>query len=252
MFAKNLALVWVGIIFVVYYYFFGHLNNKWVGFFLKPIPVWTYSCVLFIMRNHWGRQNLEWVTGVAFGFLFDGFGDVFLALKGIPFSFVLGLTAFLIAHCFRISAYWRRQYKEDPVPLRPYLLIIPTIIGIGFYIYLLTHADISVPLCIAIFFYVLSEVIALWRAAARLGYSRERPILATYVMIGAFMFIVSDAILAINKFVTPLGHNWSFYGVMTTYWLAQTATFLGSPLDRSPPSVFCTNAEKTPLVADFN
>ena len=36
---------------------------------------------------------------------------------------------------------------------------------------------------------------------------------------GAFIFLVSDSLIAINKFVTPIEH--AFIGIMSTYYAAQ-------------------------------
>jgi uncharacterized membrane protein YhhN len=46
-----------------------------------------------------------------------------------------------------------------------------------------------------------------------------------YLLIGAFLFVISDSLIAVNKFVIPL--PWQHLLVMLTYYLAQYYLFIG-------------------------
>ena len=65
---------------------------------------------------------------------------------------------------------------------------------------------------------MLSFAIDLWRL-------KDRSI-ASLVIIGAFLFIISDSLLAINKFYQPFGY--AGIVIMLTYGIAQLFITLGA------------------------
>ena len=56
-----------------------------------------------------------------------------------------------------------------------------------------------------------------WRAAARIGYPLETYSSQVIAMIGAILFMISDFLLAFNKFHTPI--KYSQVWVLSSYWL---------------------------------
>lgn len=136
-------------------------------------------------------------------------GDVFLL---IPEGFILGLLAFLLAHVCYIAVFTR----DAPwLPSKP-ALAFSALAGIAVYACLLQHGlpdDLRIPVAT----YVL--VIA-WMSAQALGRATIlRNTGACCVALGAVSFMVSDTILAINKFAQPVPavELW----VLSSYYLAQ-------------------------------
>jgi len=69
-----------------------------------------------------------------------------------------------------------------------------------------------------------------WRAAARIGYPVETLSSQVIAMIGAVFFIVSDCLLAFNRFHTAIAYAQIW--VLSTYWIGQTA--IAFSLQRMP------------------
>ncbi|MGJ4748546.1 lysoplasmalogenase, partial [Leptospira sp. SA-E8] len=142
-------------------------------------------------------------------------GDVFLMLPGN--YFIPGLVSFLLAHLCYLAVF--KQQGMRWFPSRAGLLATLLIGGLMYA--LLWAGGLPVALRVPVAAYVL--VIALMAAQA---IGRARALRATdkdqgalLVALGAGFFMVSDGLLAINKFVTPLplASLW----VLSTYFLAQ-------------------------------
>ncbi|GLQ05798.1 lysoplasmalogenase [Sneathiella chinensis] len=124
--------------------------------------------------------------------LFSSGGDIFLALHVTDF-FVHGLGSFLIAHLIYISIFahardWSPQTKVHN------LLSVLVILG-GFAITGLLWPHLG-PLKAPVVVYVI--VICLMAISAIFSTFADRWIIA-----GALSFVISDSLIAINKFLTP-------------------------------------------------
>ncbi|MBI1760232.1 MAG: lysoplasmalogenase [Acidobacteria bacterium] len=144
---------------------------------------------------------------------FSTLGDIFLDLQGM---FVQGLGAFLIAHLIYVVLFVRNRQR----PLR-----------------LSANQQISLA---ALLFFSLAQTMWLWPglgqlavpvacyigaitlmvAAAILGRFRQ-----SWIVWGALLFLISDSLIGINKFKTPVpGRD---YLVWATYYLGQCGLALG-------------------------
>ena len=145
-------------------------------------------------------------------------GDVFLMLPGdqplwgLP-TFILGLGSFLVAHLFYIALFCQGQAW---FPSKRALLLV---LGVGAAMYAIVWGGLGndTVLKIAVAAYV--TVISLMTAqaigrAVTLGDSASR-----WVAVGACVFMVSDSLIAINKFVTPVAL--SSLWILVTYYCAQ-------------------------------
>jgi len=136
-------------------------------------------------------------------------GDVFLMVPGY---FVPGLVSFLIAHLAYIVLFKRGQaWFASPRALMATL-------GFGGVMYAVLWtgglpAGLRGPVAVYVLVITLMAAQAIGRATAL----RERG--AVWVAVGACFFLLSDTLLALNRFVTPLplAPLW----VLSTYYAAQ-------------------------------
>ena len=138
-------------------------------------------------------------------------GDVFLMLRG-PQWFIPGLASFLVAHGFYIALF---RIGQPWFPSRRALLAT---LAFGAAMYAHVWNGLGDPvLKVAVAAYV--TVIALMAAQAIGRASVLRTPGAIAVALGACIFMVSDSLIAINRFVAPLplAGLW----VLATYYAAQ-------------------------------
>lgn len=161
----------------------------------------------------WGRSWLG--TALALSTL----GDIFLAGRGTN-SFIYGLSSFLLAHLTYLCLFvqrWRR-------PLRPPIIrLSSTAAFLTFSLFFSQWlapglGELAVPVMIYVSAITLMVVASLWA-----NFSNR------WVVIGAILFMVSDSILAADKFrhEAPL----SSYLIWATYYLGQYGIAMGCLID---------------------
>jgi uncharacterized membrane protein YhhN len=158
------------------------------------------------------------------GLIFSLFGDIALlfAGKGGTF-FLLGLGAFLLAHiCYSIAFF--RDYKYNPEASKKpghVMLFVMALFTMGFYLWLRPYLnDMKIP--VMAYMVIISFMVIL--AAYR--YGRVNTISFQLIFAGAIFFIVSDSLLAINKFAQPFLYSGIF--IMATYMIAQYLITMGT------------------------
>ncbi|OGO57706.1 MAG: hypothetical protein A2025_03160 [Chloroflexi bacterium RBG_19FT_COMBO_47_15] len=168
------------------------------NFVIKAIPAISLAVLALItVRGITGR--LLFVS-----LLLCAAGDVALELEAGKY-FIVGLGLFLIAQIMFIVTF-SRDFKMQKSRI-PIIVILA--------IYALAMAYIMTPslkeMAIPVYFYLV--VITLMGIFAALRAARNK-----FTLYGAVSFIVSDSILAINKFMMPVPAV--DYIVMVTYYLA--------------------------------
>ena len=156
---------------------------------------------------------------IVVGLVFSLSGDVFLMLPEKPRSFFMpGLVVFLIAHLFYIVAFclgggWA---NKDLLVAIPFLAF-----GIGTAVYLWPSLGaMKVPVAL----YILVILTMGWRAGVRI-YAVDVPTPgAVIALVGAILFILSDLILALNRFVRPFASARATN--LTTYFVGQACIAL--------------------------
>lgn len=137
-------------------------------------------------------------------------GDVLLMLS--PGLFVPGLVAFLFAHLAYIRLF------SLGVGLLPRLapFVITLLIGTAMYLFLCTHG-LPTALRLPVGIYVLAIATMAAQAIARALVLRDPA--AIWVAAGACLFMLSDSLLALDRFVAPLplASLW----VLASYYAAQ-------------------------------
>lgn len=185
------------------------LGLQTLHYIFKPLPM-LLAIVLVAVRTRQSPAANRFDTLLVAALAASLAGDVFLMLPGN--YFIPGLASFLVAHLFYIALFHRG------VPWfasRRALLGTP---AVGAAMYLWVWGGLTDPvLKLAVAAYV--GVIALMVAQAIGRAVVLRNAAATAVALGACIFMLSDALIAINRFVQPLPlvSLW----VLSSYYLAQ-------------------------------
>jgi len=182
----------------------------------KPLTL----LVLMLWAYHHGRRQpgtgfLLLLAALAFSLA----GDVFLMLQG---HFIPGLVSFLCAHLAYLALFKRDQAWFP----RRAALAFTLAIGAGMYA-VLWQGGLPPALRVPVAAYVLVISLMAAQALGRALVLRERG--ATLVAAGAAFFMLSDTLLALNRFVTPLplAPLW----VLSTYYAAQVLIVRGMRRD---------------------
>ncbi|MDP5082086.1 MAG: lysoplasmalogenase [Winogradskyella sp.] len=188
---------------------------KSVHFIAKPAIVISLL-VLFIKTSETLSKPIKRLT--QFALIFSLLGDVSLLFVDISeHFFTLGLVAFLMAHIMYILLFLKhRNIKKSPLAFIALLLIYAASL---FYFLKDGLGEMFVPV-------VLYMIAILGMATA--AYLRKNLVsMQSYqlVFLGALCFMISDSILALDKFYQPIpGSNIS---IMITYAIAQYLIIIG-------------------------
>ncbi len=146
-------------------------------------------------------------------------GDVLLMFHGAEIFFILGLVAFLIGHLFYMISYQKLRHTDkkgrgllNTQKMRYSLPIV--LAGTGLVTILFPHlGGLKIPVMI----YALVLTLMVLQALFRFGFTSQKSF--ALVFVGAVFFMVSDSVLAINKFMhaLPMGS----LAIMITYIIAQ-------------------------------
>ena len=159
------------------------------------------------------------VFSVIIAMMFSCLGDVLLMFQqDNSNNFMFGLGAFLVAHVFYIFVYKQHQGEQSGNELQGIQKIrfaFPIILsGTGLVVILYSHlGDLKIPVLVYAAVLTYMVVVALFR------YGKTNAGSFAMVFGGAILFMMSDSLIAINKFLEPItqANLW----VMLTYISAQ-------------------------------
>lgn len=179
------------------------LGLTWLVYLTKPLLMPILMWYFYQNMKSFSKKEKKLMLMALF---FSLLGDVFLMIRGANL-FVFGLGSFLIAHIayiflFSIDA---KAHLLKRLPFMAFSLIM---------LYFLKPV-LPQAMVLPVFTYTIVITIMGIRAAER------QTNFASYkwVLIGAVLFMISDSLIALNKFLMPL--PLSTFWVMTTYGLAQ-------------------------------
>ena len=156
---------------------------------------------------------------IIWALLFSWAGDLFLMKDGF---FIPGLISFLTAHFFYIL--FLSKTKSDQTSffkLRPVMLIAVLAYLIELMYLLWPHlGGMKIPVLI------YGITISVMLSAAFWQYQKLETRTALYFIVGAIFFVLSDSLLALNKFKTNF--VMADISIMCTYILAQLLIVLGA------------------------
>jgi alkylglycerol monooxygenase len=178
----------------------------------KPLTM-VFAIVFVVTRaystgaiDRFGRFDLLLVAALVFSLG----GDVFLMLPGN--YFIPGLASFLVAHLFYIALLRQGQAWF------PNRQALAAVLAVGATMYSIVWGglgDAALKIAVAAYVTIISLMTA--QAIGRAAVLGNAP--ARWVALGACVFMVSDSLIAINKFVTPVAL--SSLWILATYYCAQ-------------------------------
>jgi uncharacterized membrane protein YhhN len=175
-------------------------------------PMIMISLLFFYLFS---TEHTERSRALFLAIVFSFVGDVLLMEDSY---FISGLVAFLLAQVMYIFAY--RQYRNEPDEgsiqgLQRLRLAFPVVLGGTGLIVILFPVlnDLRIPVMI----YAVVLMLMVITAIFRMGRTQQSSFWMVFV--GAVLFMISDSLIAINKFLDPF--SMAGFWIMATYAPAQ-------------------------------
>ncbi|RZS95083.1 lysoplasmalogenase [Cecembia calidifontis] len=211
---KNIIWLYLFLLISILDIFFTSNGENSIRFYSKPfiIPLlWAY----FIFSTQELKGHLI-RKAVSAALIFSWMGDTLLMF---PKLFIYGLGAFLMAHISYIAAFkvaQRQPFSVGKVDfIRLFFLNFPIYLFAAF-VYFYIRGGIG-ELKIPVIAYLI--VIVMMATTARERFNKTNASSFWQVMLGAALFLISDGILALNKFYQEFPEAGVL--VMGTYIIAQ-------------------------------
>ena len=179
------------------------------------------SLVIFLALFVLDNLTLKESKSLLFTCLFAWLGDIFLMFSH-PIFFPLGLLSFLVMQILYIRNF-AMNLKFNQINRMLDGVVGILFLGYVFFFLNLLWSGVGAELKIPVILYGISLGSMAFFAFLRKSY--DTSISYKIVFLGAVFFVISDSLLAYNKFVSTFNGN-SFY-VMGTYILAQLLLIVG-------------------------
>jgi uncharacterized membrane protein YhhN len=191
-------------------------------FVFKPMASLFIATLAF---TNWRAQRHPYSLWISIGLMCSLAGDVWLLWPAR--YFLMGLLSFLGAHIAYLTAFTR----SIRFPARPLVWLLYVAIGLGLWFFLRPGLSVSLGAPVAVYIFLLFTMAS--QAMGRLLILHT--IAARLAAIGAIFFIISDTLLALDRFRRPIPA--SAILVLGAYYLAQWLI----------ASSTCATPEVTPL-----
>jgi len=189
-------------------------NFQVVVWITKPLLL-----LILLFYFYYASKGVRSFAGnlVLLALFFSWIGDIILMFQEVNANFFIGgLVSFLVAHLCYIFAF--RNVSEDTsaslLSHRPWLVLV--FIAYGIAVFLLVRPGLGSMLVPVILYEVIILLMGI-TALNRFGRVDDRSFLLVFG--GAILFMLSDSLLAINKFFTPF--LLADFLIMLTYITAQ-------------------------------
>ena len=210
-------LLWIYLFVLIPLNLSGHLFDlPNLVFFSKPLLM-PLLIILFFQNTKAYASSLK--VGVIGGLFFSWIGDLALMIESVNSTFfMVGLVGFLIAHINYIIVFNKSKAKKtEESSLKNILIPVFGLFTLSFLILLWPHlGELRIPVIIYATVLMLMGIFAVSRQPNKGFY---------LVLFGAILFVISDSVLATNKFYS------TFYLArvitMLTYTIAQLLIVLG-------------------------
>ena len=171
----------------------------WGSCSIKAVPALSMALLVWLSSSSSAGKILS------LGLVFSAAGDVFLDLDQENY-FVQGLGSFLVAHlCYSWS--FSRYFKFETAKLAG-VGVLTLAVGCLVYLMLPGLGNLAAP----VFAYI--GVIFVMATLAIFVFPTNKWLIA-----GALLFVLSDSLIAINKFISPF--SLASLSIMVTYFSAQ-------------------------------
>lgn len=180
-------------------------------FITKPLLVPLLIVVLLLAPSGAPRKSLL-ITGLVFSWL----GDMFLLFEDKQaLFFIFGLVCFLTTHIFYIIYFLKFSASQiSLIKKQPLLLIAVIGYGIALVSFLFPHLGaLKIPVIV-----YATVICTMLLCSLHIFYKVNSPARILYIT-GAAFFVVSDSLLALNKFYQPFAY--AGVCIMLTYCAAQ-------------------------------
>lgn len=186
-------------------------NLQTLHYIIKPLLIPVLMLLLYLTASNVpGKKILLW------GLFFSWLGDIFLLLETQnSLFFIAGLLCFLTTHILYILYFLKiRSGAVSLLTTRPLLIAIVALYSITLVWQLFPRlGDLKIPVI------VYSIVISVMLLCSLHVFNKINKIAAYYFITGAVCFVLSDSLLAINKFYQPF--PLAGVAIMITYCAAQ-------------------------------
>lgn len=187
-------------------------NSATLVFYLKPLLLPPLMIAVFISTNF--KNKFFLLVALAFSCIGD---TLLLFVFKDAIYFILGLAAFLTAHIFYIVLFSKELKKaNEKFELKKPGLIVIVIYLTTLLLILIPHLG-SLTIPVIIYAIIISSMLYM---AYLLSFYWPKPA-SRLLLAGAISFILSDSILAFNKFYEPVPMSGLL--IMSTYLFAQWA-----------------------------
>lgn len=194
-------------------------QNKTLEYIFKPATMLALiAATLLLMQTPHDAWQAQWFL---IGFVFSLLGDVFLMLPNSRW-FIFGLGAFFLAHVYYIVG-----LNPTLPPTQAFLLLIPCALIVGFVtrrVIASLRASDHTSLIAPVIGYGIVMTLMVFSAWATLFRPEWNDTRRVFVIVGATLFLISDGMLAWNRFVQPFGA--AKLAIIITYHLGQIALAL--------------------------
>lgn len=204
----------IGIIFIA----LETIEFTWPAIVVKtliiPVLVFMYYHLIRNQMNAFHRMILS-------AFIFSWLGDVTLQLqKFYDLFFMIGLCCFLVAQVLYLTAFFSTPGRNVLFFRKVYLILPVLVYGVVLLYFLYDGlGDMRIPVII------YAAVILTMLAAALNRQDKVNRQSYILVLIGAVLFVLSDSMIAIDKFAYPF--LLARVAIMTTYVTAQYLIAVG-------------------------
>lgn len=173
-------------------------------------PLLMPLLLFYVYKKSIGKTTLK-VLLLSGALFFSWLGDVVLMYQSDDAYFIAGIGLFLIAQIIYTIILRKSTYQRAELNLAntaPFLIY-----GAGLFYVLLPAGDFSIPIVV----YGVVILLMVISASARKDNTSHNSYRLAFI--GSLLFVLSDSILAINAFKTPVPFSGLF--IMSTYCAAQ-------------------------------
>jgi uncharacterized membrane protein YhhN len=153
---------------------------------------------------------------------FSTLGDMFLGLDADRL-FIFGLASFLIAHLLYIVLFARNRPEPRINGSQKMLAVLLVIFSASMFVWLWPNLG-DMRLAVVVY---LCAITGMGVTALLAGFR------APWVTLGAMLFIVSDSMIAVSKFKSPI--EYGNYLIWATYYIGQLFIALGYIREKQKP-----------------
>ena len=158
-------------------------------------------CLFIWLYLSTGLQGLALWFGV--GILFSLAGDVLLMIS-LDRMFIFGLLAFLFAHVAYLFGFQNELMEVGPWSVLLIVILSVSAVRVMRRIVSSIRAKGQTRLVIPVIVYSTVITVMLYAAMTTISNPEWKTSASFFVSVGAFLFYISDLILAWNKFVSPI------------------------------------------------